>query len=382
MYAEAVARRFPLVSRVKPPGRSLDERIAALGQTLREPAGADTYDRLARASEALNVAALIASDCGMPEVATRLCWEHYAIFDTARPLPFKVAKLALQPVLNIPRQMIREGDGAAAYAVLAALLDAARHKTAAMVEGHRVDMADVTLLPEDHKTICTGLWAAVLTDGSRALVQAGRWTEAAEALALQRGVGIRLLDGRQVSILALVQQNNARLAVVMADESQLVDPWEKVVGAILRTYCRAAAGALTENDLGDALAAALGLVDETEPTTVVFRVRVALAAVDLAAVLGRPRQEATGAQLIHAITARAAHDAYAAREVLASDVLRDAMKSADKELLCGVVKASGLGTGIMPAPLSTDFETTVQEARERLSRLLMDSAIILSRDRG
>src|SRR5260370_24166939 len=111
MYAERVARRSPLVSRVKPPGRSLDERIAAVGQTLRERAGADEYARLVRASEALNVAALIASDCGMPDLASRLCWEHYAIFDAARPLPFKVAKLALQPVLNIPRQMIRDGNG-------------------------------------------------------------------------------------------------------------------------------------------------------------------------------------------------------------------------------------------------------------------------------
>ncbi len=79
---------------------------------------------------------------------------------------------------------------------------------------------------------------------------------------------------------------------------------------------------------------------------------------------------------------QAARDAYATREVLESDVLRDSISLADEEVLCGVVQASGLGAGIMPAPLSTDFEATVQEARERLGRLLMGSAIILSRDRG
>lgn len=372
MYAEGVARRFPLVSRSKPPGRSLEERIVALDQTLRVPADADMYAQLVRASETLNVAALIASDCGVPELASRLCWEHYAIFDVARPLPFKVAKLALQPVLNIPRQMIREGDGAGAYAVLVALLDAARRKATALVEGRQVNMADVTLLPEDHKTICTGLWAAVLTDGSRALVQAGRWIEAAEALALHQGVGTRLLDGRQVSILALVQQNNARQAVAMVDESQLVDPWETVIGDLLRTYCRAAAGALEENDLDDTLAAALKLVEETEPTTVVFRVRVGLAAVELAVAAGRSELEVAAAQLITGITAQAVHDAYAAREVLASDAFRGSLTRTDAELLCGVVKASGLGAGVIPMPLRTGFEATVREAHERLSRLLME----------
>src|SRR6202034_1725823 len=105
--------------------------------------------RLARASEALNVAALIASDCGMPELARDLCWEHHDIFDAARPLPYPVAKLALQPVLNIVRQMIRDGDGTGAHDMLTALLRAARAKTTAHVAGRRVDLADVTLRPED-----------------------------------------------------------------------------------------------------------------------------------------------------------------------------------------------------------------------------------------
>jgi hypothetical protein len=373
MYAEALASRFPLVSRTKPPGRSLDGRIVALGQTLREPAGADAYARLTRTSEVLNVAALIASDCGMPELATRLCWEHYAIFDAARPLPFMVAKLALQPVLNIPRQMIRQGDGAGAYAVLVALLDAARQKGVAVVDGYQVDMADVTLQADDHKTICTGLWAAVLTDGSRALVQAGRWTEAAEALALHRGVGARLLDGRQVSILALVQQDRAWEAAAMVDKSQFVDLWELAVGAILRAYCRSMAGTLEESDLDDALTAALGLLEETKRATVVFRIRVGLAAAELAAVLDRSMQGAIGAQLIKVITVQAAHDAYAAREVLASDALRGLMGQADTELLRGVVTASGLGYGMIPLPLRTNFEAIVREAHERLSGSLVEA---------
>ena len=72
MYDAAIARRFPLVSRAKPAGRALTARIASLRHTQREPDSADHYTHVARASEVFNVAALIASDCGMPVLARSL----------------------------------------------------------------------------------------------------------------------------------------------------------------------------------------------------------------------------------------------------------------------------------------------------------------------
>lgn len=193
MQADAIARRFPLVCRAKPAGRALSARIGSLRLTQRESDGDDHYTQIARASEVFNVAALIASDCGMPDLARNLCWRQYDIFDAARPLPGPIAKLALQPVLNIPRQMIRDGDGEAAYAALGDLFRAARNRSTASVAGRNIDLADGTTLPEDHKAICTQLWAAILADGTRALVHTGRWTEAAQAIAAHRGVGGRLL---------------------------------------------------------------------------------------------------------------------------------------------------------------------------------------------
>jgi hypothetical protein len=374
MIAETAARRFPLVSRVKPPGRPIGERISALGRTLRESDRPDRQARLARASEALNVAALIASDCGMPELARDLCWEHHDIFDAARPLPYPVAKLALQPVLNIARQMIRDGDGTGAHDMLTALLRAARAKTTAHVAGRRVDLADVTLRPEDHKATCTGLWAAVLSDGTRALAQAGRWTDAAQAIAAHHGIGTRLLDGRQVSILSQLELGAPERAIATLEESQLSEPWERTVAAVLRVYCHAAAGSMTRRDLEAATTAALGLAEDPETATVVFRVRVGLTALELDEASHQPRAKGRHGRLRDVIATQAATDAYAAREALASPAFRGAVREADQQCLIAVVEQSGLGIGHIPLPHTAAFDAAIQGARDELTLLIQTHA--------
>jgi hypothetical protein len=66
---------------------------------------------LTRAAEACNLAALIASDCGMPGLARDLCWRQYGVFAQARIRDETTAKLALQPLINLARLHIRDGDG-------------------------------------------------------------------------------------------------------------------------------------------------------------------------------------------------------------------------------------------------------------------------------
>lgn len=102
---------FPLVARPRPPGLPLETRIAELISLDARPAEGTCHDRMSQAAEVLNKAALIASDCGMPGLARALCHRQHDLFGRARPLPGWAAKLALQPVLNIPRQLIREGRG-------------------------------------------------------------------------------------------------------------------------------------------------------------------------------------------------------------------------------------------------------------------------------
>lgn len=366
MHADAIARRFPLVSRAKPAGRTLTSRIASLRDTQREPDSADHYTQVARASEVFNVAALIASDCGMPDLARSLCWQQYDIFDAARPLPAPIAKLALQPVLNIARQMIRDGDGEAAYATLVNLFHAARSRGTVSVAGRSIDLADVTVLPEDHKTICTQLWGAILADGTRALVQAGRWTQAATAVAAHRGVGARLLDGRQVTIMSLLQRGHRDQAIAMVDESTITEPWEKSVAAVLRTYCLQENVNSARKDLEAAVTEALTLARQVEPSTVVFRTRVALTALDLA----EPHESLDRSQLGRAVVRQACTDAYAAKEALGSTALRAAITTQAERRLADVVEPSGLGCGPMPAHLLDDLTTSVQTADDKLHLLL------------
>lgn len=366
MPADAIARRFPLVSRAKPAGRALTARIASLRDTQREPDSADHYTELARASEVLNVAALIASDCGMPNLARSLCWQQYDIFDAARPLPAPIAKLALQPVLNIARQMIRDGDGQAAYTMLVDLYQAARSRSTVTVVGRSIDLADVTILPEDHKAICTQLWGAILADGTRALVQAGHWTQAAAAMAAHRGVGDRLLDGRQVTIMSLLQRDHRDQALAMVDATTIVEPWEKPVAAILRAHCVQEDASAVRRNVDAAVAEALVLIRQVEPSTAVFRTRVALTALDLA----EPYSDLDRSPLSRAIVRQASTDAHAAREALGSAALLASITAQDEQRLAEVVKSSGLGRGSMPTDLLNELRTSVQVAGDRIFLLL------------
>jgi hypothetical protein len=207
----------------------------------------------------------------MPAFAQKLCWRQYDIFNAARPLPAPIAKLALQPVINIARQMIRDGDGGTAYEMLVNLFHAARTRSRVSVAGRSIDLTGATALPEDHKTTCTQLWAAILADGTRAVVQTGRWTDAATTIAAHRGDGDRLLDGRRATIMSLLQRGHRDQAIAMLDQSTLTEPWEKPVAAILRTYClRQDANAAREH-LDAAVVEALALIRQGEPSTVVFR---------------------------------------------------------------------------------------------------------------
>jgi hypothetical protein len=273
---------FPLVVRPRPPGLPLEARIAELTGLAARPTEGTCHDRMSRAAEVLNKAALIASDCGVPAIARALCHRQHELFDQARPLPAWAAKLALQPLLNIPRQLIREGHGQDAYAVLETLYHAARERTTAVIDGRPVDLSTVTCAPDDHKTVCTLIWAVLLADGTRALALAGRWREAADHTAEHRGVGRRLLDGRQAHILALVQDGQADKAAVMVEQSTIAEPWEHAVQGLLRVMCLRAAGTGSGHHVATMLAAARALTQEQDRSTSVMRTRTGMIALDLA----------------------------------------------------------------------------------------------------
>ena len=357
---------FPLVRRSRPPGLPLKTRIDELLDLAAQPPTGDAHHQMTQAAEICNKAALIASDCGLPDLARSLCWSQHQLFAQARPLPASAAKLALQPLLNLPRQLIREGNGNGAYAMLEALFHAARHQTDTMINGRPVNLQGLTSDPGDYTTVCTLVWTALLADGTRALAQAGRWKQAAERSAAHRGVGSRLLDGRQITILALLQNGQADEATALVEQSTVPEPWEQAVQSLLRVLCQRAAGAVDEANTEAMLTAVLTLMNQPDPHTTVFRSRLGLTALNLADACGEPRKS----QLRHKLITAAQHDAYAARDTMTHPLIRSTITADQHRDLTDLIHASGLDAGTIPEPLLTDLMVAVSTAENRLRALL------------
>ena len=354
--------RFPLVQRSRPPGFPLTTRVNELRELVAQPHDGDSG--IVRMAEVCNKAALITSDCGLPDLARTLCWRQHEVFEHARPLPTSATKLALQPVLNIARQLIREGDGDGAYTMLKALFRATCDRTNAVIDGRSVNLGNLTGTPADHKEVCMLVWAALLADGARALALAGRWRQAAEHTDAHRGLGMRLLDGRQVTILALVHEGQTSQAAKLVEQSTIVDPWEHVVQHLLRVHCQHATHA--GRHIASMLSAVLALLEELAPSTAVFGTRVGMTALDLAEPHDHPQLRSLRAALI----ATAQSDAYAARDVLAHPLLRPTMTAAQHQDLTTLANASGLDTKTIPEPLYDDLMAAVSSAEDRLRTLL------------
>ncbi|GAA2302083.1 hypothetical protein GCM10010149_59250 [Nonomuraea roseoviolacea subsp. roseoviolacea] len=363
MRNPAIARRIPLVCRPKPPGLPLDRRIAELTALTVETPGADHSQRVARASAVLNFAALIASDSGMPDLAAELCWRQHKVFAEAGSLSQDIAVMSLMPLVNIARLLIREGDGSGAFTLLQQLYRAAQQRGATIIHGHDVDLTPLIRTTADHRKICTELWVTLLVDGARALASLGRWTEAAESMAAHRGVGQRLLDGRQITIMSLVEQNHLQKAMDMIDLIIPAEPWENAVAAILRIYCRPTTSQI---DLDHVVQEALALIADPEPMTAAFRARLGLTVLDLTA--GHPT--AHDSDLRSAAIDVARSDAYAARDVLRHHEMRSSMTPQQQQQLASVLAASGFGAGSIPAA-NLDTLTAAARQGERSLRALL-----------
>jgi hypothetical protein len=294
-----------------------------------------------------------------------LCRRQHEVFAAAGDLAPDIAVIALMPLVNIARQQARQGDGNTAYRTLNCLYRAAQQRGTAAIAGHRVDLAPLTC-GLVHRDACRELWAVLLTDGARALTRDGRWTEAAEIMAAHHGVGTRLLDGRQITIMSLLEQGRHREAAAMIDAAIPAQPWEAAVAAILRAYCRQRAAPATPVEPRDVIAKTTELLRQGEPTTAAFRSRAGLTALDLAA----SQPEAGTAQLRDAIAKVAATDAYAARNALGHPTMRARMTRHQELQLTSVVAAACLSAGHLPSGYTDTVTTAVDHAEEHLGVLL------------
>ncbi|MCY9785202.1 hypothetical protein KIK06_15060 [Nocardiopsis sp. EMB25] len=355
-------RYVPLLPRARPPALPLRQRIKELHDLARAAATAeDPTEGLIKASEAMNKAALIASDTGQPVLAERLCWEHHDLFAPAAPLPVRAATLALQPLVNLGRLAIRADQFDDAHQTFDALFAAMTHGRTAVVQGRTCAVADLVASPPERAELRRFLWTVLLADGTRALCQAGRWQEALAHLSHHHGIGHRLLDGRQVAVVAALHRHEPDTTHTLLEEASCSAPWEQAVAACLATAAARARG----HDPTDAIAAMTDAILNLPPIPggTVFTTRVGTLACELA-----PHHHALADHLIHGVID--SDDAYAVATVLSSPAVETHLSPRQRETLRARVNHAKLNRTSLSSSLTQDLALVSEDAAAHLTRHL------------
>lgn len=339
-----IAQRFPLIARFRPACLPLARRVHALVE-LAETA-ADEADQ-GLASAAYNQAALIASDVGVPATAREMCHQHAAAYLHACPLPGMAAIRALEPVVNLARLQIRAGNAQDGRRRLLALYEAASAGTSAQFEGVHVP-ANLTASDADRHEVRAWLWRVVLADGTRTLTTAGRWDDALAHIKEHHGIGQRMLDGRQVAVLAALTSGHADDAAALVADTAPGEVWEEAVTACLDAMGRCALVRPVEDLLTDL--ANSYVQRESEHGMTVFDIRLGLTILDL---LKKPRG-AVARRVVEDLFRRTstATDGYAARECLAHPRFTALATARQTDEARNLVRACALGSGGLPDNLA------------------------------
>ncbi|MGW0885901.1 hypothetical protein [Streptomyces sp. NPDC002671] len=346
-----ITQRFPLISRFRPACLPLPRRVHALVE-LSDTAAAKADQGLA--SAVYNQAALLASDIGLPELAREWCHQHAAAYLHAAPLPGMTAIRALEPVVNLARLQIRAGNTDDGRHRLLTLYKAISEGTGAQFEGIRIP-AELTTSDADRHEVRAWLWRVILADGTRTLTTAGRWDDALAHIEKHNGIGQRMLDGRQVAVLAALSHDPADAANIVAQTAP-GEPWEDAVTSCLAVMCHQLAHRPVAAMLSELVNTYVQR--QPDPGTTVFNIRLGLTILDL---IDQPQGNAARRmvkELHHRTTA--ATDGYAAREVLAHPLFRDLSPDQETEDCRALVHGCALGVGRLPGELDDQLAAALR----------------------
>ncbi|MCI0383805.1 hypothetical protein [Streptomyces sp. CNQ085] len=361
---EPVAQRFPLVARFRPACLPLPERVRALVD-LADTAVKKTDQGLA--SAVYNQAALIASDLDLPDLAREMCHQHAAAYLHACPLPGMSAIRGLEPVVNLARLQIRAGQADEGRQRLLDLYRAVEAGAAARFEGVEVP-ADLTATDEDRHEVRAWLWRVLLADGTRTLTTEGRWAKALAHIEAHRGVGKRMLDGRQVAVLAALVAGDTTQATALLADTAPGDPWEQAVTACLTVLCCRYAGLPVDGHLAELTATYLDR--QVEPGMTVFDIRLGLTVLDTIGSADSPAAHRIVEDLHRRTTDT--EDGYAARENLAHPLFTALATERQAQDCRALVRACALGAGAIPDELREELKAALHASdsviRESLAR--------------
>lgn len=346
-----VARRFPLIARPRPVCTPLDQRVSDLQ---RRADLAWKQRHTASATAVFNLAALLASDCGLPDLARTWC-HRLATVILARDCE---PQHALEPIVNLARLHIRAGNGPSAWNLLETLFHAVDTRTDVTIDGLTIPAARLTSTPDTYATARSWLWTVLLGTGAHALATAGRWDEARDRLNRYKGIGARMLDGRQIAVIAHATAGRHQQASAMLEATQPGEPWEDAVTACLALHIRA-------DDSTDHATAALTTyraLSPIEPGLATFRIRLGLT---LADGLGSDHPDAnkTKLQLIE----HATQDGYATREILAHPGTVSLATNRQIRQLNDLASACGLGQGTLRPTYLSHLNNALHTAEAVLS---------------
>lgn len=358
-------RYLPLVPRPRPAALPLQQRLTELDQLVHQAQRAhDAAEGVTRACEAMNKAALLASDTGHPDLAAALCWQQYEAFLSAVPLTTQAATFALQPLVNLGRLAIRTGNPSDAYTLLESLLAAAGHDAPTHVLGRPCPVGGLVASAIDRAELRRFLWAVLLADGTRALCAAGRWQDAVEHLHHYNGIGTRLLDGRQVAVLSALHRRDPDTAARLLATTGCTQGWEHAVTACLTTA--------THLVSGQDSSAATTMVDavlhlQPTPGGAVFAARLGVLACELA-----PEHQTLVNHVLFGVLE--SDDAHAANAVLGSHVVALKLTKDQRQALRERVAQAKLAGNEEPSGLDARLEQVCAKAAGFLACRLRNTA--------
>jgi thiopeptide-type bacteriocin biosynthesis protein len=368
---DTVTGWFPLVPRPRLNCPDLETRISRIRELAESSRAAKGYEhRVDLACTALNQAALIAADCGLPDLAASLCERQFALFRAAAPLPGNVAVAGLQPLVNLARLDIRDGRPSRGWEGLDQIRQAVRDDGCADVHGSAFRLDGYTTAASMN-VIARWLRGVLLQDGTRALAATGDWGRAAAHAAWHDDAPGLLREARQALILARVHAGDAGFALDLIDSAARAEPWEDAVAVCLRAYASSTAGRPMPATTIQALGAALQACDPDAPGTAVFRVRLGLTAAVLSAAASEPAEEIIAGVIREAL---GSGDAQAAREVLRHPAARGQLAEGPRRELSAVVTRAGLGQGSIPETLLTRLHEAIGTAESVLAATLAGAA--------
>ncbi|HVK19975.1 MAG TPA: hypothetical protein VM677_01300 [Actinokineospora sp.] len=345
------ARRFPLLGRPRPSCPSLTERIHDLAAIV----NGDDTDRLGQGAHALNMAALIASDCGLPDLAHQLCWQHINTYravhhESGQPLTVLQTRYLLEPVLNLARLRIRANDGNSALDLLTAMYRAVSTNTDLAVDGETIPLTNLRGTRHDHLKLREWVWLQLLGDGTRALTLSGRWNDAVVHAQAHRGIGLHLMEGRQAVIIAHCLNDALDDARAALAECTPIHPWEIQVVSCLKVMCHGPDAERLARHIDT-------MIDEflhrtAQPGYASYRTQLGLTMATLAAVAKPHAARRVLIELVDEVIRSG--DGYAARDLLRHHERHGAiMTNVQQNALWTMLTAAGLGSRhLSPALLS------------------------------